>query len=188
MQFAEKLAEIQKARQTDLALCLSPSVSRMPLPMQRYDDPFLPFSRAIIPATRDLVCAYVFDTAAYLTLGAAGAVALERTIALVTGEALAVLHGPFSGPDYAEVAAAFGADGITLVEERSLAAYAKLGAFVVRDGIPKVEAGINVYWQKAGIFTLSDGLRIRMASADVLYISHDEDFAEQTRMVLEVMR
>src|SRR5262245_5803355 len=168
-QFAEKLADIQQTRQTDLALCLSPKVSKMPLPMQRYDDPFLPFSRAIINATRDLVCAYIFDMAAYLTVAAAGAVALERGIALAAGGALNILHGPCSVPDYAEAAAVCGADGVTLAEERYLSAYAKLGAFVVRDGIPAAQTPVNVYWQKAAIFTLSNGLRFRMASADALY-------------------
>jgi hypothetical protein len=32
--FAEKLATVQQARQTDLALYLKPQLSRMPLPIQ----------------------------------------------------------------------------------------------------------------------------------------------------------
>jgi len=191
--FAERLAALQQARQTDLALYLKPQLNRMPLPIQRYDDPFLPFAKAIIEATRDLVCAYVLDFAGYLTLGAAGAVALERTVALVAGDTMTILHGPFAGPDYAEAAAAFGVDAVTLADASPLSAYAKLGAFVVRSGTPTAAVGFNAYWEKAGVFTFADGsggtieMRIRLASADVLYVSHEDDFAQKTRMVVETM-
>lgn len=49
-----KLAKLQQDRTTNLALILSPLLARMPLPMQRYDEPFLPFGKAIIDATHDL--------------------------------------------------------------------------------------------------------------------------------------
>ena len=104
--FSVRLRAAQAARDSDLALMLSPRLAQMPLPMQRYDDPFLPFGKAIIDATRDLVCAYVFDLAAYLALGAAGAVALERTIAYAgTDDAtVTILHAPFVGAAYVDAA------------------------------------------------------------------------------------
>jgi hypothetical protein len=59
--FYDKLRAAQSQRESDLALLLAPKLAKMPLPIARYDDPFLPFGKAIIDATRDLVCAYVFD-------------------------------------------------------------------------------------------------------------------------------
>ena len=73
----------------------------MPYPMQRYDDPFLPYGRAVIDATSDIACAYVFDLAAYLSIGASGAIALERTIAYVPSPSLTILHGMFTRAEYA---------------------------------------------------------------------------------------
>src|SRR4051812_25649910 len=95
---------------------MSPRLTKMPLPMQRYDDPFLPFGKAIIAATQDLVCAYVFDLAAYLAIGAAGAVALERTIAFVGENNLTVLHAWFADSGYISAAEAFGVDAVTLAD------------------------------------------------------------------------
>ncbi|MEO1441816.1 MAG: hypothetical protein AAFV33_15570, partial [Chloroflexota bacterium] len=79
--FSQKLARIQAKNGSDVLLLMRPLMSDMPAPMHYYDDPFFPFSKAIIGATRDVVCGYVFDFPAYLVHGAAGAVALERSMA-----------------------------------------------------------------------------------------------------------
>lgn len=48
-------------------MLLLPRLPKLLLPFQKHDDPFLPFSKAIIDAIRDLVCAYQFDLAAGLS-------------------------------------------------------------------------------------------------------------------------
>jgi hypothetical protein len=99
---------------------LAPRVADLPAPIQKYDDPFLPYSRAVIEATADHVAGYWFDLAAYLALGAAGAIALERAVALVraSGMHLAVLHGPFPRGEYAALAGrdALRVDAVTITD------------------------------------------------------------------------
>jgi hypothetical protein len=197
---AEKLASIQQERQSDLGLLIAPRLALLPLPIQRYDDPFLPFGKAIIDATRDMVCAYIFDLAAYLSIGAAGAVALERTIAYARQEILTILHGPFVGAGYAGISdeSAFAVDAVTLVDSQHLDAYltrADRGAFIVRGGNPTRLDAPDVggyYWSDAQVFTLLgiDGqiLQIRMAGEGALYAGRGADFAQQVRAELEKRR
>jgi hypothetical protein len=117
MTFTAILEAAQKHDSCTLAIGLAPSLKNLPYSIQSYDDPFLPLGKAIIDATHELVCAYVFDLAAYLALGAAGAVALERTIAYVPGRIVKILHGPFATGDYAQAAfeEAFNVDAVTLI-------------------------------------------------------------------------
>jgi hypothetical protein len=99
-------------------LRLNPHVLRLPLAIQRYDDPFLPYGKAIVGATRDIVGAYMFDLASYLALGGAGAVALERTVDYVGGDIVTILHGAFSAPEYVVLCdvLSFGVDYITVTD------------------------------------------------------------------------
>jgi hypothetical protein len=114
--FIERLRQTQHMRRSTLAITLAPTFEKMPYPLLRHDDPFLPYSRAVIDATVDITCAYIFDLAAYLCVGASGAIALERAIAYVPGPTLKILHGPFSRADYARLISdsAFAADAATL--------------------------------------------------------------------------
>ena len=116
MIFGELLAAAQRQHRTTLAIGLAPVLKKLPHALQRYDDPLLPFGKAIIDATADLVCAYVFHLSAYLAYGASGAIALERTIAYVPQPVVKVLHGPFANGEYAQAAFedAFAADVVTL--------------------------------------------------------------------------
>ncbi len=172
--FHERLQEAQEARGTDRALMLIPRLSQMPLPMQRLDDPFLPFGKAIIAATRDLVCAYAFDLAAYLALGAAGAIALERTVAYAgtDDQTVTILHAPFVGSAYVEAAAAFNVDAVTLASLEDAPAYQA--------------AGLGVFWMdRAGQLTLPGDTRsICLFGESALYAGRGDDFADQTRATL----
>ena len=200
--FPDRLAAAQRSNRSTVALALSPRLLRMPLPMQRYDDPFLPFGKAIIAATRDVVCAYVFDLAAYLALGAAGAVALERTIAYARADGvLTILHGPFASADYVEAAgeSAFAVDAVTVTDEQYLEPYTShpaQGAFVVRRGeapvIVPLPGSAGVYWQDADLFTLLTpagySLRVQVAGERTLYAGRGDDFAQRVRAALEALR
>src|SRR5215470_3431767 len=101
MPFKDIVQAARERSNSRLAIGLAPTLEKLPLSIHRYDDPFLPYGKSIIDATHDLVCGYVFHLAAYLALGAAGAVALERTIAYVPAPLVKILHGPFASPDYA---------------------------------------------------------------------------------------
>lgn len=196
--FADRLERIQQERQNNLALLIAPRLSRLPPSIQAYDDPFLPFAKAIMNATRKQVCAYVFDLAAYLSIGAAGAVALERSIAYIKTDTLTILHGPFSGTDYTSLLdeRSFNADAVTLVDLRDAPTYgirADVAAFAVLSGQPQRTDMMytGIYWQDAALFTLpsSDGImQIRLAGEDVLYAGMTDDFAEQTSAALEKIR
>ncbi len=116
--FREKLIAAQAAHGSALAVGLAPWPEKLPyFIVQRHDDPFLPFSKAIIDATAEHACAFVFDFAAYLCLGASGAVALERAIAYVPAPLLKIVHGPFTSAAYLRALSesGFNADAFTVV-------------------------------------------------------------------------
>jgi hypothetical protein len=127
MNFSERVRAAYQDSGSVLVIGIAPRLDQMPLPMQRYDDPFLPYGRAIIEATNALVCGYAFHLGAYLALGAAGAIALERTLAAVPNTAIKLLHAPFVTADYvrASYEDAFNADAVTLatLDASLIAAY-----------------------------------------------------------------
>lgn len=83
MSYLQKLAAAQKQNNSWLCIGLDPDPARLPLPTMQWDEPVLPFNKAIIDATADLVCAYKPNLGFYLQWGAAGVIALERTIAYI---------------------------------------------------------------------------------------------------------
>jgi orotidine-5'-phosphate decarboxylase len=83
MNYLEKLKNAQEKNNSWLCIGLDPLPGKMPLPALRWDEPVLPFNKAIIDATADLVCAYKPNLGFYMQWGAAGVVALERTIAYI---------------------------------------------------------------------------------------------------------
>ena len=187
--FREKLARLTQEKHTDLALVIAPRLAKMPLPMLYVDDPFLPFSKAIIDATKDLVCAYLFDFAAYLAIGAAGAVALERTMAYARNESVTLLDGRFASWGYADAALAFNADAITLADTWWIEKYFEvpdLGFLIVRYDEPHLRE-THAYRIDHKTITLGN-LHLRVADEDMLYVERGEDFAKQVRATVEKMR
>jgi hypothetical protein len=197
VKFTEKLAAFQRQKASDLGLLIAPKIEQMPLPMQRYDDPFLPFGKAIINATKEVICAYIFDLSSYLALGAAGAIALERTIDYVGEDAITILHGAFAIPSFASVMdeTAFGVDAATIADGQYLNIYTQredCAAFVIS------KQQINTTLQNAGNYLIEDHLlmmhgtekmlQIRVAGETVLFAGRGEDFAEVVRKTLEQMR
>lgn len=200
LRFAEKLTIAQQRSRSTLALLLAPRLPQLPFTIQQFDDPLLPFAKAIIDATRDLVCAYVFDFAAYLVPGASGAVALERTIRYANGETITILHGPFAGGNYHILLdeTSFGVDALTLTNGLDLNSYLQRpdrSAFIVRSGYGRsldVPGTGGFFWIEDGLFKLmgleGQPLEIRLIGAEALYAGKGEDFAQQTRAVLEKLR
>ncbi len=95
MTFLEKLAHAQQINRSFLCVGLDIVVANTPLPLQLEDEPMLPFARAIIEATQDLVCAYKPNLGFYLAEGAAGMVALERITRLIPPHIPIILDGKF---------------------------------------------------------------------------------------------
>jgi orotidine-5'-phosphate decarboxylase len=83
MTYLEKLQKAQAENNSWLCVGLDPQPKRLPAPALKWDEPVLPFNRAIIEATADLICAYKPNLGFYLQWGAAGIIALERTIAYI---------------------------------------------------------------------------------------------------------
>jgi orotidine-5'-phosphate decarboxylase len=83
MDYLQKLKAAQEKNHSWLCVGLDPQPERLPLPAMKWDEPILPFNKAIIDATVDLVCAFKPNLGFYLQWGAAGAIALERTIAYI---------------------------------------------------------------------------------------------------------
>ncbi len=173
--------------------------------MQRFDEPFLPFGKAVIATTADLVCAYVFHLASYLALGAAGAVALERTIAYVPSGVIKILHGPSATADYvlAITETAFDVHAVTLVstvESATIAAYvqrADQGVFVESSaGIgparkPDYPGQVGVYRQARpgyNVFSLPPVPDVDWYWQEAVYPSVGDDFHEAIREAATQLR
>jgi hypothetical protein len=114
--FLDKLEKRLVPSSENVAIVLAPKVTTMPLPVRVYDEPFLPFGKSVINATIDLVAAYIFDFASYSALGAAGMIALERTLAYAS-DAFTIAHGPFCYNHYSVLTddTSFGFDAITVL-------------------------------------------------------------------------
>lgn len=116
----EKLRTAQTDNDSWVCVGLDPVLERMPGPLLKYDDPFLPFLKVVVDATADMVCAYKPNLAFYLTLGAAGVIALERIIAYIPDEIPVILDAKFNdvghtAQAYAQGAFdALGADAVTV--------------------------------------------------------------------------
>lgn len=83
MTYLEKLRAAQAQNNSWLCVGLDPDPTHLRVDVTKWDEPVLPFTKAIINATADLVCAYKPNLGFFLQWGAAGIIALERTIAYV---------------------------------------------------------------------------------------------------------
>ncbi len=152
-----------------IALHLVPQVALLPPSIQRFDDPFLPFGKAVINASREHVSLYIFDVVAYFALGGAGAVALERTIDYLNDEIPCVLHGPFGDTSFAAWLdkLSFGASAITLGNDQSTTL--KLIDF------NKVAVG---QWDRlSNTLDIEDG-RLQVMGSELVYKSRRDDFQD----------
>lgn len=198
-EFAERVQVTVAAKGSDLVLWLRPTLREMPLPIQKFDDPFLPFSRAVINATHAVVCAYLFDLAAYMALGAAGTVALERSIAHAAAQrdVLTILHGPFYGPDYATASAnlAFNADAVTILRPEDAPAYHALGVQALLFGPAPAGtlSAISRFDPDQSRVTVARAngageISLRVIAEDTLGRGYDDDFPERACTRLESLR
>ncbi|HLA43438.1 MAG TPA: hypothetical protein VJZ27_08395 [Aggregatilineales bacterium] len=191
--FLEKWRNAQKAHHSRLAIGLAPRIVDMPAPIARYDDPFLPFGRAIINATAEFACAFVFDLASYLAIGAAGAVALERSIPLVPRELPVILHAPFVTADFAKAAFedAFAVDAVTLATGKLevVRAYTENenhAAFVNTRAAMSPGGGSVGFFDETGFEF--DGVRVLWVTDEIIYAAGTLDFENAVRSAAEHYR
>jgi orotidine-5'-phosphate decarboxylase len=92
MNFTQKLKAAQQRNRSALCVALDIIVANSPLPILYSDEPMLPFARAVIDATKDLVCAYKVNLAYFFAEGAAGMVALERVTRLIPNDVPLILE------------------------------------------------------------------------------------------------
>ena len=143
--YIEKLAAIQKKNASNVCLRLNPIPEFLPLDVvSRWDEPLLPFNKAIINATKSSVCAYQLSLAHYLHWGAAGAIALERTVGYIPSEVPIILDCRMSAADAAlagllDGAFGWGADAVTLSEQ-----------VVWGDGVEQIKAFPSNYFYLLG--------------------------------------
>jgi hypothetical protein len=191
--FTDKWRAASELHESRLAIGLAPRLNQMPAPIARYDEPFYPFGRAILHATSDLCCAVVFDLAAYLAIGAAGIIALERTIPLVPEHVVTILHGPFVSGDYAAAAFdnALNVDSVTLATGTldvisSYVGDGRHGVFVNTLAAMTL-TGNNVGFFDDRGFELGD-IRALWISDAIIYASLGDDFESATRIAAERFR
>lgn len=152
--------------------------------MQRYDEPFLPFGKDLIAATRDLVAGYVFDLEAYLVPGAAGIIALERTISYVPSDLVTVLHGTFVTPAIISMPyLPMNVDSITLGQHHLIDAQpSELRSRLLVTGEDLPDTGYSTFSAADHeiVVRSDDGrsVRLRIAGAEVTQAGMGENFAE----------
>lgn len=180
--YAKLLTAYQRSGAGPL-LHIRPQYPLLPIPIQRFDEPLLPFSKALIAATDDIVSGYIFDFPAYLTSGAAGAIALERAIGYVraSGRACAIVHGAFATDAYAPAMSAggFSADGVTVIDRAPTAAYHTSRIFTLPVSSADLPEAFHLPGLVQPVFVLGD---------TVVYTSRDDDFAESVRAAVLAMK
>lgn len=192
--FDQRMMEAQIVARSSVGLLLSPKLTAMPLPMQRYDDPFLPFGKAIIDATRDIICLVMFDFAAYLTIGAAGIVALERTIAYASAShILMALHVPFASSAYVEAVSptALNVDAVTVSNSAYAPVYDKAlngGVFVMNHAMSHEYGSFIDTDLYLAIPFSTPPLGVYLLGDDVIYSERGDDFAEAIRTKVDEQR
>ncbi len=195
--FRERWEAAQARSGGNLAIGIAPALDKLPAAVAKIDDPFLPLGKLIINTTADLACAYVFHLSAYLAIGAAGVIALERTLAYVPTGILKVLHAPFASAEYVRAAFedALGADAVTLSSSEFAAAYLaqpRYGAFVPHGAPipPERAAQLGTYVQHGdgtGAFCLAE-LSLNWQFGARLYRTRTLDFEQDLRAAALALR
>lgn len=180
----EKLQTIYNAHKTHWMVYLSPQVDKLPLAIQRHDDPFLPYIRAIQDAIGDLICGYIFDLGAYLALGGAGAVALERSIHHVRETHFVIVDAAVASAQYTGFwdDTAYRCDGITIADARVIDAYRTRTdrlPFLIQNG--EVDGRTTPTWWPASNMWGVGTMRIRQLSNGFLEASRSLMFEETLR-------
>lgn len=153
-----------------IILSFAPRLDQLPPQFQPYDEPFFPYGKSVLVATSGLVSGYLFDFPAYLATGAAGIIALERTLAYAAAvNEVVMLDGMFASADY-RVAFTHGelvVDAVTVSDNELIDAFidvgiapilkskfASLDCFELTDG----QLGLNdMRWPIVNVYSVTNG-------------------------------
>ncbi len=83
MSFTERFRSVQEATRSLLCVGLDVDASKIPAHLKHDPEPVLAFNRAIIDATKDLVCAYKPNLAFYEAMGESGWRILRETVRMI---------------------------------------------------------------------------------------------------------
>ena len=90
MTFLEKIKYAQAKANSKLCIGLDTALINVPEILRSEANPVLAFNKAIIDATKDIVCAYKPNMAYYEAYGAGGVEAIEGTLASIPSEILTI--------------------------------------------------------------------------------------------------
>lgn len=94
MDWREKLSNVIAANNSLLCVGLDSDTGKIPSFLKETSkNPLFDFNKAIIEATKDLVCAYKLNMAFYEVAGKTGIETLEKTIQHIPGDILVILDG-----------------------------------------------------------------------------------------------
>jgi orotidine-5'-phosphate decarboxylase len=93
MNFSERLAQAQSTSNSLLCVGLDVDTAKLPTHIATHAEPVLEFNRAIIDATKDLVCAYKPNLAFYEALGDRGWHLLRETLRMIPKHVLTIGDG-----------------------------------------------------------------------------------------------
>jgi orotidine-5'-phosphate decarboxylase len=93
MTFSQRLRDAQRSANSLLCIGLDTDLEKIPKHLFAYGEPMYEFNRALIDATRDLVCAYKLNLAFYEAAGEQGWLALHRTLAHIPDHLITIGDG-----------------------------------------------------------------------------------------------
>ncbi len=94
MAFREKLHQIVQKNSSLLCVGLDIDKEKMPpLLFESNNDPYFEFNKAIIDATKDMVCAYKLNMAFYEVFGAKGFDLLKKTVCYIPDNIVVIIDG-----------------------------------------------------------------------------------------------
>lgn len=105
MRFSEQLSQAASRSNSLLCVGLDPDPRRIPASCGAGADSIVPFNRAIVEATQDVVCAYKPNLGFYVSYGLAGIEALVKTRELIPPEIPVILDA--KAGDFANTSAAY---------------------------------------------------------------------------------
>lgn len=138
--FTEKLREAQDCNQSWLCVGLDPVMDRLPDTLKASESPLLTFSRAIVEATADLVCAYKPNLGFWLAEGPAGLHALQDLITSIPRHLPVILDGKFN--DVGHTAAAYARAAFETLGVDAVTANPYLGLDSLRPFLADEEHGV----------------------------------------------
>ena len=93
MTFTDKLKHIQQKKNSLLCIGLDTDIQKIPKHLLKSDNPQLEFNKAIIEATKDLVCAYKLNLAFYEEHGIKGLETIQKTLELIPEGVITIADG-----------------------------------------------------------------------------------------------